>query len=165
MTVKKHLALQERAFLFPAVAGGGAATAAEGPRSPQKAGVLRADCSSPENPQGRVAAPRSGPAEGLCAPPGGASAGQRAERQEETQPEKTQEEMEAESRGPMGEQAAGAGLNGERETEEVAQGERAAQAAPAEERGDVPLAKLEGSPPGSTVRHLGGPSSDVAKSV
>lgn len=142
-------------FPLPKSGSDSIATAAEFPSGSQKARVLSADCSSPEKPQSHVAGPRSGIAEGLCAQLGEASTEQRAERQVETQAEKTQEKMEAESRGPTDEDAAGAGLNEERDTEEIAQGERAAQAAPGEGRGNVPLAKLGESQSGSTVSRWG----------
>ncbi|KAM5302285.1 splicing regulator SDE2 [Glossophaga mutica] len=138
-------------FPVPKNGSGGIATAAEFPSSSQKARVLSADCSSPDKPQSHVADPRNGIAEGSCAQPGEASAEQRAERRVETQTEKTQEKPQAESGGPVDEDAAGAGLNDERETKGVAQGGQAAQAAPGEERGSMPLAKLEESRSGSTA--------------
>ncbi|XP_024431880.2 splicing regulator SDE2 [Desmodus rotundus] len=136
-------------FPLPKSGSDSIATAAEFPSGSQKARVLSADCSSPEKPQSHTADPRSGIAEGLCAQLGEAST-ERAERKMETQAEKTQEKMEAESRGPTDEDAAGAGLSEERDTEEIAQGEQAAQAAPGEGRGNVPLAKLGESQSGST---------------
>ncbi|KAF6073677.1 SDE2 telomere maintenance-like protein [Phyllostomus discolor] len=138
-------------FPVPRNGSGGAATATEFPSSSQKAGVSGAGCSSPEKPQGPVAAPRSGAADGCCAQPGSAPAEPRADGKVETQTEKTQGEVGAESRGPADEQAAETGLSAERETGETAQGARAAQAAPAEDRGDAPLAQLEERQSGSTA--------------
>ncbi|XP_036925323.1 replication stress response regulator SDE2 [Sturnira hondurensis] len=141
-------------FPVPKNGSGDAATATKFPSSSQKAGVFSADCSSPAKPQSRVADRRDGIAEGSCARPGEVTAEeQRAERKVQAQTGKTQEETEAESRGPAGveEEAAGTGLKEERGTKETAQGGRAAQAAPGEERGDVPLAKLEESQSGSTA--------------
>ncbi|XP_036994697.2 splicing regulator SDE2 [Artibeus jamaicensis] len=138
-------------FPVPNSGSGGAAMAAEFPGSSQKVRVFSADCSSPEKPQSRVAGQRDGTAGGACAQPGEAAAEQPAEGKVETHTEKTQEEMEAESRGPVGEEAAGTGLNEEGETKEIAQGERAAQTAPGEERGDARPAKLEESQSGSTA--------------
>ncbi|XP_045716847.1 replication stress response regulator SDE2 [Phyllostomus hastatus] len=139
-------------FPVPENGSGGVATAAEFPSSSsQKAGVLGAGCSSLGKPQGPSAALRSGAAEGRHAQPGSAPAELRAEGKAETQTEKTQGEAGADSGGPADEQAAGTGLRAERETEDAAQGEPAAQAAPAEERGHVPLAQLEERQSGSTA--------------
>ncbi|XP_054432441.1 splicing regulator SDE2 [Pteronotus mesoamericanus] len=130
----------------------GAATAAEFPSGSQKAGVLSADCGSPEKPQSHVTGSGNGIAGAVHAQLGEAAAGDCVRRQAEAQAESTQEQTEAESRGAVEEEATGAGLRKERETGEVTDGERAAWATPgADEEHMTVAATPEDSQPASTA--------------
>lgn len=125
------------------------------PRSPQGAGAQSTDCSSPEELPSPGAGPGNGISDDLCAPLGDTSAQERVERKVAAETETAPEEKEAESRGPREAAAAGPGLNQEKETEEVTDGERAARAAPGEDGGSIPSTKPGDSQAGSTVSNWG----------
>nr|XP_003410979.1 replication stress response regulator SDE2 [Loxodonta africana] len=64
--------------------------------------------------------------------------------------QETQDDKEAESKEAREKEAAGAGLNGEDETKEMTDGERAAKVAPEQNGENTPAAKLEESQSGNT---------------
>nr|KAF6400022.1 SDE2 telomere maintenance-like protein [Molossus molossus] len=138
-------------FPVPKNGSDGVEVAVEFPSSSQRARVLSTDCSSPGKLQSPVADSGNGISEDLCAQLAETAAEECVERKVAAETEKTQHKEEAESRGPIEKEAAGAGLNKEEETKEMTDGERVAKAAPGEDRENVPGAKLEESQSGSTA--------------
>ncbi|XP_062938877.1 splicing regulator SDE2 [Cynocephalus volans] len=124
---------------------------AEFPSSSQRVRVLRADTGSPENPQVPATGCGKGISEDSSAEPGEACAVEHGERKMVIETEETQEKKEAEGRGPIEEEAAGDGLNKDKETKEMTDGEGAAKVAPGEDRENVPVVKLEESQAGDTL--------------
>lgn len=151
-------------FPVPKNGSDGVEVAVEFPSGSQRARVLSTDCRSPEKLQSPVADSGNGISEALCAQLGETSTEECVERKVAAETEKTQDKKEAESSGPVEKEAAGAGLNKEKETKEMTDGERVAKAAPGEDRENIPVAKLEESQSGRTVSNFGGLSSK-AKSI
>ncbi|KAM5204810.1 splicing regulator SDE2 [Hipposideros larvatus] len=137
-------------FHVPKSDSDGVDVAAEFPSSSQRAPGLSTDCSSSEKPQMPVTGSGNGVSEDSCTELGATSPHVYVERKTATETEKTQERKEAASGEPTGGEAAGAGLNKEGETKTTTDGDRAAKVTPGEGRESIPVAKLEGSQPGST---------------
>ncbi|XP_016076716.1 PREDICTED: protein SDE2 homolog [Miniopterus natalensis] len=130
---------------------GGVEMAVEFPSSSQRARVLSTDCSSPEKLQSSVADSGNGVSEDVCAQLGATSTKGCVGRKVAVETEKTQQKKEAERRGPIERDPAGAGLSEEKETKDMTDGEPAAKAAPGEDGENIPTAKLEESQSGNTA--------------
>ncbi|XP_066237435.1 splicing regulator SDE2 [Saccopteryx leptura] len=118
---------------------------------PRRAGVLSTDCGSLESLQGPVMDSGHGISKDFCAALAETPTGDCAERMRAADTEDTQKKREAGSDGPTGKEAAGAGLNEEREAQELAGREQAATVAPGEARESMPGARLEASQAGGTA--------------
>ncbi|XP_036309342.1 replication stress response regulator SDE2 isoform X2 [Pipistrellus kuhlii] len=133
----------------------GAESAGECPRSPPRAGVLGADCHSPE----ALPSPEAGSGD-RRAQRGDTAARERGEGKGAAETETAQEEEEEEAQRRAPAEAAAAGPGPKRETEtEVTDGARAARAAPAEDGEGIPSTKPGDSQAGSSA--LGQESVDL----
>lgn len=128
------------------------------PGSPQRAGVLNADCRSPE-PQSPAAGSGSGLPGDPCVPLGDTAARERADGKGAAETETTPEEEEAQSGGPAEAAAAAPGPDEEKATEEVTDGGPAARAAPGGGGERAPGTAPGDSPAGSAA--LGQDSVDL----
>nr|XP_008542606.1 PREDICTED: protein SDE2 homolog [Equus przewalskii] len=128
----------------------GAEMAAEFPSSSQGARVLSTDSTLPEKARTPASDSGNGVSEDTCPELGETSAKEDVERKMAAETEETQEEKEAGSKGAIGKEAVGAGLNKEEETKERTDEGRAAQVSPGGERENVPMAELGRSQAGST---------------
>ncbi|KAF5919286.1 splicing regulator SDE2 [Diceros bicornis minor] len=115
------------------------------PSSSQRARVLTTDSRSPGKPETRGTDSGNGISEDLCAELGETSTEECVERKMADEREKTREGKEAESREPIGKEAAGAGLSEERETKGRTDRESAAKPSPGGDRENSPVAELEES--------------------
>ncbi|EFB29652.1 hypothetical protein PANDA_016438, partial [Ailuropoda melanoleuca] len=132
---------------------GGAESAAGSPHCCPGLGVASTASCSPEPLPAPGTASGCAVSADVCAESGQISAEGLVNRTMATEPEKSREEGRgAEGEEPAGEETAGAGRTPETEpeAEEVADGDRAAEAAPGEAGASEPAARLEGSQSGNT---------------
>ncbi|KAF0873870.1 SDE2 protein, partial [Crocuta crocuta] len=137
----------------PTSSGGGAEPAADSAGSSPRTGVQGADSRPPEPPQ--APGTRSGCASSADPEPGRTSTGGCVQATIAVETEKSQEERGAGGEEPAEEGATGAGLTEETEAQDVTDGDTAAQAAPGEGGGSVPVTKPEDGPSGNTVSNSG----------
>ncbi|XP_069340718.1 splicing regulator SDE2 [Eulemur rufifrons] len=135
----------------PQSGSGGVEMAGEFPSSPQRAGVASMEFGSPEKLPIPGTDSRRDISEDSCAGLGETSAKERTENKVVLETEETQERKKAESAEPIDKEAVGAGLNREKGTKAMTDGEGAAEVAPGEDVGTVPIAEPEESRPGRAV--------------
>uniref|UniRef100_A0A8C6E462 Replication stress response regulator SDE2 n=1 Tax=Moschus moschiferus TaxID=68415 RepID=A0A8C6E462_MOSMO len=123
--------------------------AAEIPSGSQQARVLSTDCRSPEKLQSPLTDSGNSISENLRAELGETPTQQYMEGKRAVETQNTQEKKEAEGKGSLEKEAAGAGQNTEQETKEMTDGTRAAKGVPGGDRQNAAVAKLEASQSGN----------------
>ncbi|XP_045393101.1 replication stress response regulator SDE2 [Lemur catta] len=141
----------EMSFHAPRSGSYGVNVAGEFPSSSQRAGAVSMEFGSPEKLPIPVTDSGKDISEDSCAGLGETSAKEHMENKVVLETAETQERNKAESEEPTEKEAVGAGLNRDKGTKAMTDGERAAEVAPGEHRGKVPIAELEESQPGCTV--------------
>ncbi|EHB06354.1 hypothetical protein GW7_02943 [Heterocephalus glaber] len=126
-------------------------TSTKFPSSAQRARELATDSESSEKQQSPVTGPGKGISEYSCAELGQTSAEEHRQEKMVRGTEETRERKKAEHQESIEKVQAGPGLNKDEETKEMTNGERAAKRAAAEDRGNIPVAKVEETPSGNTV--------------